>query len=322
MPPNLNKRDDEQVHVCEMCGDEGYKHCLLTCSSCGGLQHMYCMPEVILKAPKQWQCYVCQKKTQDLLAGKDVSRSLDEIHVCPAKFCSWIGKFMIHHEGFMDVKCLLKAHPPPTIKKKILRMSIKLPEEIQLTMVARTGLGLDLFPTSTTKGDIGLFFFCGEDLGCTRYLQILELLEANDCVLRSLMNGMELIVLSSKLLPSGSQCWLGRPFMWAVLRSLRRYKNISEINAIVVHHDPVLDNGSSSRVGTPPLPLLPPPPPSAMSNSVPTSAMKYGVPPGFEPSTSAMTYGVPPGFESSAAAMKNDVPPPPGFANVKMERII
>ncbi|XP_047324279.1 uncharacterized protein LOC124927839 [Impatiens glandulifera] len=213
-------------YVCQMCGVEGYKQCLVPCYSCGAYEHMYCMEKVIMKVPKEWQCDYCQRKTQDHLVGRGIDRIRDEFPLGPSKCSSWKGRFKILDEKFMDLHCDLKAHLPTTVKKRIYKFSIKMPEEVELTMVPRSNLGM-----SPTKDDISLYFFCGHNLGCIRYNQILQQLEAKDYVMRSKMNGVELIVLSSRLLPLDSQFYLGRwPFMWAVLRSIRKHKNLNELS--------------------------------------------------------------------------------------------
>ncbi|XP_047324765.1 uncharacterized protein LOC124928571 [Impatiens glandulifera] len=247
-----------QVNVCQICGVEGYD-CLVHCSSCDAYEHMYCMEKVIMEAPKDWKCDYCQIKTQDHLDGSRIDQIRVEFPLGPSKCFSWKGRFKILDESFMDLQCHLKAHLPTTIKKKIYQFSLKMPEEVKLTMVPRSNFGINTF----TKDDISLYFFCGHNLGCIRYHQILDQMGANDYVMRSTMNGVELIVLSSRLLPVDSQHYLGRwPFMWAVLRSMRKYKTVSELNTTSIQ---VVESTS----------FLPPTLPT-------TIAMNCDFPPGFE----------------------------------------
>ncbi|XP_042448546.1 uncharacterized protein LOC122033566 isoform X2 [Zingiber officinale] len=68
-----SEETEEDVKVCDICGDEGQEELLAICSRCSdGAEHIYCMRIMLAKVPEgEWLCEECQlKETADKVTGK------------------------------------------------------------------------------------------------------------------------------------------------------------------------------------------------------------------------------------------------------------
>ncbi|KAE9618121.1 putative histone acetyltransferase chromatin regulator PHD family [Lupinus albus] len=69
--------EEEEIRVCDTCGDAGFEDCLATCNKCDdGAEHIYCMPVKMPEVPKgQWTCQECMPREG---TGKLVQVKLEE----------------------------------------------------------------------------------------------------------------------------------------------------------------------------------------------------------------------------------------------------
>ncbi|CAL0302661.1 unnamed protein product [Lupinus luteus] len=68
---------EEEIRVCDTCGDAGYEDCLAFCNKCNdGAEHIYCMAVKMAEVPKgQWTCQECVPREG---TGKLVEVKFDE----------------------------------------------------------------------------------------------------------------------------------------------------------------------------------------------------------------------------------------------------
>ncbi|KAG5536468.1 hypothetical protein RHGRI_024034 [Rhododendron griersonianum] len=69
------------------------------------------------------------------------------------------------------------------------------------------------------------------DYKSSSYIALLELIETRDVVMRSYIDGVELLMFSSKHLSSNSQRWNDdKYFLWGVFRNVKKCKVVSKLN--------------------------------------------------------------------------------------------
>ncbi|KAL3528462.1 hypothetical protein ACH5RR_007784 [Cinchona calisaya] len=157
----------------------------------------------------------------------------------PASDASWNGSFKIyndpkHHREMNDG---IQAYPPSRVRKKVYEFSKLMPEVLQFELVPRGDLWANLFQNyCLDKGDIGLYFFPSNTRRCKNYISLLEVMGAEDLAMRSLMDGVELLIFTSKVLRLDCQKWRGRHFLWGIFHSLSKYKkHASQVDAHEFH---------------------------------------------------------------------------------------
>ncbi|XAR63797.1 hypothetical protein NMG60_11023883 [Bertholletia excelsa] len=144
----------------------------------------------------------------------------------PALNCSWKGSFEIIdttiHRQFSSG---LEAHTTTKVLRKVYEFSKKLPEVLKFEMLPRLDIWTDIFQDDCPdENDIGLYFFSLNDQRSTYYSSLLELIERKDLLMRSLINGVELLVFTSKLLSTNSQRWNENYFLWGVFRHVKKHE--------------------------------------------------------------------------------------------------
>lgn len=61
--PNAKSAIEDDMKVCDICGDAGYEDMLAVCSECNGAEHVYCFQTLMGQVPEgYWQCEVCRPK--------------------------------------------------------------------------------------------------------------------------------------------------------------------------------------------------------------------------------------------------------------------
>ncbi|KAJ9560058.1 hypothetical protein OSB04_005218 [Centaurea solstitialis] len=136
----------------------------------------------------------------------------------PALYASWNGSFYLPkgHESFNDV---FKAHPPANVHKKVYAALKKMPESIHFELVPKHEVWMDMFPNyCPDNDDIGLYFFPRFKNRSEHSNSIMDFLWRKDLLMRSSVDGVDLLVLSSRLLQPHSQEFEGDYFLWGVFR--------------------------------------------------------------------------------------------------------
>lgn len=150
----------------------------------------------------------------------------------PALDASWTGSFNIidsvsreeFNEGF-------RAHPPSIVRRKVYEFSKKMPKVLRFKMLPRDKVWTDIFKGDyPNEDDIGLYFFSSDNQRSANYIVVLELIETRDVVMRSYIDGVELLMFSSKHLSSNFQRWNEKYFLWGVFRHVKKYKAVSKLN--------------------------------------------------------------------------------------------
>eukprot|EP00250_Pteridium_aquilinum_P015988 c22874_g4_i1 orf=3-2837(-) len=61
--PNDRGAMEDDIKVCDICGDAGYEDMLAICSECNGAEHVYCYQNLTAQVPEgYWQCDRCRSK--------------------------------------------------------------------------------------------------------------------------------------------------------------------------------------------------------------------------------------------------------------------
>ncbi|CAN8231588.1 unnamed protein product [Cochlearia groenlandica] len=73
MASNTNDEDEQiEVHICDMCGDQGFKDLLAICHNCNiGAEHIYCMLVKMDEIPNEWLCYDCTEEENKAREGEE-----------------------------------------------------------------------------------------------------------------------------------------------------------------------------------------------------------------------------------------------------------
>ncbi|XP_058180774.1 uncharacterized protein LOC131299182 isoform X2 [Rhododendron vialii] len=151
----------------------------------------------------------------------------------PALDSSWTGSFkIIDSISREELNDGFKAHPPSTVRGKVYEFSKKMPKVLQFKMLPRDNVWTDIFEDYyPTEDDIGLYFFSSDSQRSLSYIALLELIETRDVVMRSYIDGVELLMFSSKHLSSNSQRWNDdKYFLWGVFRNVKKCKAVSKLN--------------------------------------------------------------------------------------------
>ncbi|KAG1360894.1 hypothetical protein COCNU_09G003570 [Cocos nucifera] len=137
----------------------------------------------------------------------------------------WQGGFKVLTTGGLSELCDgLQAHLSSRVSPKALEEAFKFPCIIHLEEVPRRSSWPLQFQENSPKEDnIALFFFA-KDIDCYKnnYSKLLETMLKNDLALKGNMDGAELLIFPSNLLPENSQRWNNLLFLWGVFRERKK----------------------------------------------------------------------------------------------------
>nr|XP_029124426.1 uncharacterized protein LOC105059588 isoform X2 [Elaeis guineensis] len=146
----------------------------------------------------------------------------------------WQGGFnVLRTTGCSELCEGLQAHPSTSVSPKALEAAIQFPCIIQLEEVVRHSTWPAQFQENSPKEDnIALFFFAKDiESYKNNYSKLLENMLKNDLALRGNMDGAELLIFPSNLLPQNSQRWNNFLFLWSVFRE-RKEKCLDDMPAL------------------------------------------------------------------------------------------
>lgn len=171
----------------------------------------------------------------------------------PALHAYWKGSFYLPngHESFNDA---FKAHPPSSVHNKVYETLKKMPENIYFELVPKHEVWTDMFPDyCPDNDDIGLYFFPRFKKRSENSNSIMEFLWRKNLLMRSVLDGVELLVLSSRLLQPHSQEFQGSYFLWGVFRRIGGPNVIKKaVQGEVVDRRPFLEAKREAYDGCPP----------------------------------------------------------------------
>ncbi|XWS47935.1 hypothetical protein CRYUN_Cryun13aG0028700 [Craigia yunnanensis] len=116
---------------------------------------------------------------------------------------TWCGSFeilnSISHSEFFDG---FRAHPPGKVHRKALEFSKQMPGVLLCTLLPGSDVWMDVFHDECPNmEDVALFFFPGSfERSKQQYFRLLGHMEAQDLVLKSCIDGVELLIFSSSRL--------------------------------------------------------------------------------------------------------------------------
>ncbi|KAH9722159.1 hypothetical protein KPL70_006645 [Citrus sinensis] len=115
------------------------------------------------------------------------------------------------------------AYLPCKIHRKVLEFSKEMPGVISCSSVPCCNISLEVFQNDMPNiDDIALIFFPGNfQRSKEQYDSLLELLEMRDLVLKSCINGVELLIFSSKILQANSSGFKLGSFLWGVYHEVQ-----------------------------------------------------------------------------------------------------
>ncbi|XP_058080202.1 uncharacterized protein LOC131228522 isoform X2 [Magnolia sinica] len=131
----------------------------------------------------------------------------------------WKGSFEIfdavHHSVFCD---RIQAYRPTIVSHKVCDISKRMPKILPFRLQHRCEIWPRIFlkdcPATT---DIALYFFSGEfNSFKAKYIRLVELIEKHDLAMRSCLDGVELLIFTSKQLPMDSQRLNMQIYLWGV----------------------------------------------------------------------------------------------------------
>ncbi|KAF7809983.1 uncharacterized protein G2W53_036726 [Senna tora] len=161
----------------------------------------------------------------------------------------WLGQFLILSSERLANYCDgVQAHISDCASPKVLELVDKFPKMIKLDELPRLGMWPSQFVESqATEENIALYFFA-EDLESYRtyYKRLLDHMTKNDLALKGNLDGMELLIFPSSVLPKDSQRWNQSLFLWGVFRG-RRVTNLTSVQMKISEKQ---ENGDGERKQT------------------------------------------------------------------------
>ncbi|XP_057449680.1 uncharacterized protein LOC130740958 isoform X2 [Lotus japonicus] len=139
--------------------------------------------------------------------------------VFPNVHPSWLGKFMIHKSEGIARNCDgFQAHLSSCASREV---PDKLPEIIILEELPRLRIWPSQFIRSqVTEENISLYFFPKDvDSDGTDYRGLINCMINNDLALKGNLDGAELLIFPSNILPKRSQLWNQNMFLWGVFNA-------------------------------------------------------------------------------------------------------
>lgn len=158
------------------------------------------------------------KAPPSALSGKSYS-SQNLVRVGPASQVLWAGHIELLHADNKMFEIFL-AHSAAKVSRKAYKIAAQMGGVLQFKIHPRRAFWPKIFQSDCPDArDVALYFYperSGRSI--EKYRELLKLLEQQDLMLRSVMEQVELLVFSSKLLHSEYQILDGCIYMWGVFR--------------------------------------------------------------------------------------------------------
>ncbi|XP_031402518.1 uncharacterized protein LOC116212061 isoform X2 [Punica granatum] len=144
--------------------------------------------------------------------------------VIPLADFLWKGGFEVSRSGGLtSLFPWIQAHKSNHASDKVDGVMSKFPQKIVLDEVPRSSMWPTQFTdTQVMENNIAVFFFAENHESYGTYKSLLKHLIVNDLALKGYVDGVELLIFSSKVLPPESQrmqrCWNNLMFLWGAFR--------------------------------------------------------------------------------------------------------
>ncbi|KAF7838527.1 uncharacterized protein G2W53_007009 [Senna tora] len=150
-------------------------------------------------------------------------------NVLPSSHATWRGGFkFLQNAAASDFYDGLEGQPPCNVHRKAYNFSCKMPPVLEVNPLPTSGLLKDLFENDCPDlRDVALYFFPSDKSERSRqnFIQVFDFLDSKNMMLRSFIDGVELLVVTSKQLNVDSQGTIGRikakSFLWGVFRPVK-----------------------------------------------------------------------------------------------------
>ncbi|KAL3016078.1 hypothetical protein AAZX31_06G193000, partial [Glycine max] len=177
----------------------------------------------------------CNKSNIEKSGLQSVQENLNlHCKFLPSSFPAWRGQFQILQTAasseFYDG---LEAQPPCIVNKKAYKFSTEMPPVLQLESLPVLNALTDIFQDNSPRlQDIALYFFPSELTERSRKNldSILKFMNAEKSMLRSYINGVELLVFTSNQLDMDSKAAVKtRHFLWGLFRQKKIDKAVERV---------------------------------------------------------------------------------------------
>lgn len=163
-------------------------------------------------------------------------RDLPRLFPVPALDYIWRGGFEIQRTGRLPRFCDgIQAHLSSTCTSLyVLEAVSKFPHKLVLEEVSRLKTWpTQFFETHPSDDNIALYFFAEDMDSYGNYKSLLESMKKNDFALQGNIEGVEVLIFSSDLLPKKSQRWNKLLYLWGVFRGRKsNYPCIPNLNVV------------------------------------------------------------------------------------------
>ncbi|KAK7401507.1 hypothetical protein VNO78_13042 [Psophocarpus tetragonolobus] len=165
--------------------------------------------------------------SKELAKVKGIFLSQDA--VIPENHHEWLGKFQMQNsEGIIRTFDGIQAHISTCASTKVFEVTSRLPKIIMLEELPR----LKIWPNQLVgrqiiEQNIALYFFAHDSNSYRHYEQLVNFMITNDLGLKGNVDGIELLIFPSNILPENSQCWNNMFFLWGVFKGKKVNKSIS-----------------------------------------------------------------------------------------------
>ncbi|MED6167690.1 hypothetical protein PIB30_005317 [Stylosanthes scabra] len=153
-----------------------------------------------------------------------------QVFVCPKIDHSWQGKFLIQRIEEISTICDgIQAHLSTCASPEVLDVVDRLPNMIVLDKLPR----LTMWPSQFTEGQptedkIVLYFFAEDPRSYrTCYTQLVDIMIKEDLALKANLDGVELLIFPSNILPEKSQRWNDILFLWGFFKGRKENNSTS-----------------------------------------------------------------------------------------------
>ncbi|KAI3867605.1 hypothetical protein MKW98_005982 [Papaver atlanticum] len=205
---------------CHFCGKSASPDICVTCCNCKVSHvHLYCLHKKLATVSEKWYCEEC----------KTLSSFQQELPDQLAINATWKGSFEILDSVLMGGTYEgLQAHLSWKVRRKVYEVANAMPNVLQLKLYPRSDVWPEEFKRlSPTVDDIALYFLPTDNERFRKAYHFLSnVLMTRDSAIQSSLNGFELLIFSSKQLPTNFQRINKHFFLWGVFQSVgKRYSS-------------------------------------------------------------------------------------------------
>ncbi|XP_059443572.1 uncharacterized protein LOC132175600 isoform X2 [Corylus avellana] len=161
---------------------------------------------------------------------RDLLNILPKFKLChnnlPSLHVTWKGDFLFTATPIKSYGGL-QARPPFTVSRKALEFSKRMPPVLQVQLLPRCQMWAELFQNNCPDlNDIALYFFPADNIERSKgnIACLIELMEVQSSMMRSCIDGVELLIFTSKQLHMDSQEY----FLWGVFHAVENNQTLDK----------------------------------------------------------------------------------------------